>query len=194
MNRLFASTLLKIILLSTIITICFSCVESTPPQHNKVRETITEFYNWYIQAIKDDKDGHYKPSFVMSEDSMTTLQMGAYSENLKTHHFAESLIVEELSSYETCINSLSVIPFETFQTDYTNLDQFEDLGCNFGNNYRWIGGQEIGFDLFRVEKISISEGSAKAKVIFFADGEPSQGFKKVFLEKVDDGWEITRID
>ena len=109
----------------------------------KVAQIINGFYDWYLTSIKEKKHSDFKPTFVESKNGMTTLDFTKYLDNLKEHRFSDSLISKERQSYSCCIENLGKVKFTDFQKiTFTDLDEYEQANCDFGNYYRWTGGQE----------------------------------------------------
>lgn len=110
----------------------------------KVSKIVTDFFNWYIGAIKEKKYSEYQPIFTENKREMTALDYSDYFKNLKEYNFSKLLIKKEKKSYNECKKSIEKIKFSDFQnTIFKDLDEYEVSNCDFSNNYRWIGGQEI---------------------------------------------------
>jgi len=109
----------------------------------KIAHIVNEFYDWYLTSIKEKKYSDYMPVFVESKIGMTTLDYAVYLNNLKLHRFSDSLINKERQSYDDCSGNLEKVKFDDFQKScFTDLDEYEQINCDFTNFYRWIGGQE----------------------------------------------------
>jgi hypothetical protein len=109
----------------------------------KVTQIVNEFYSWYLTAIKNKEYAEFKPRFVETKNGKTSLDFSEYLENLSANGFSDSLIIKEKLSYSECVDNLEKVNFTDFKkTVFTDLDEYEQANCDFGNYYRWIGGQE----------------------------------------------------
>jgi hypothetical protein len=163
-----------------------------------VYKTVAEFYDWYLKAPKKNKNSEFQPAFVKSDKGMTTLDFSKYLGNLKKYNFSDSLINKEKMSYQPCIDSLEKIKFSDFTSNYVDLDDFERINCDFGNSFRWIGGQEA-IDGVKISHVKF-ETSTYAIVTVERTGFDSQerkvtllGSFLVTLTKVQAIWKIQAI-
>jgi len=109
----------------------------------KISRITFDFFDWYLNSIKEHEYEEFKPIFIEDKNGMTTLDFSKYSDNLRIHNFSVSLINSEIESYSDCIKNISTTKFSDFQkTKFIDLDEYELAKCDFGNYYRWIGGQE----------------------------------------------------
>jgi hypothetical protein len=126
------------------------------PDSIRVSKIISDFYSWYINSIKDHKHLDYQPGFIENKEGNTTLDLDNYINNLKKYEFSDSLILNETISYRDCINKLVTVKFTDFKkVVFVDLDEYEQFKCDFSNNYRWIGGQEI-CDGIRIDALKFS--------------------------------------
>ena len=112
--------------------------------HQLIGDVVSKFYDWYIDQTNKGKQSAYYPSFAKSVNGMTTLTFSQYVDNLRKYSFSDSLINQEINSYQDCLNHLSNVQYSHF-VEWTDLDQFEESNCDFNNTYRWTGGQEPVF-------------------------------------------------
>ncbi len=165
----------------------------------KVVQIVNEFYDWYIRAIKNNNNTDYKPRFIESENGMTTLDFSKYIENLKTYGFSDSLILREKKSYSECIENLEKVKFSDFEnTIFIDLDEYEQANCDFGNYYRWTGGQEP-IDGIRIKDVKlISEGFVWVSIDYFVvDSKNTRhylGKNSLILKKLNNDWQINSVD
>lgn len=165
----------------------------------KVVQIVNGFYDWYIRAIKIKNNTDYKPRFVESENGMTTLDFSIYIENLKTNGFSDSLIFREKKSYSECIENLGKVKFSNFKkTIFIDLDEYEQVNCDFGNYYRWTGGQEP-IDGIRIKDIKlISEDFAWVSIDYFVvdskDTRHYLGKNSLILKRLNNDWQINSVD
>jgi hypothetical protein len=117
---------------------------STQTDSVTVSKIISDFYSWYINSIKGHMDLDYQPGFIENTEGNTTLDFDNYIKNLKKYEFSDSIIQNEIFSYQDCLNKLATVKFSDFKKKvFVDLDEFEQFKCDFSNYYRWIGGQEI---------------------------------------------------
>ena len=166
----------------------------------KVAQIINGFYDWYLTSIKEKKYSDFKPKFVESKNGMTTLDYTKYLDNLKEHRFSDSLINKERQSYSDCIENLGKVKYSDFQkTTFTDLDEYEQANCDFGNYYRWTGGQEPieGIRIIDVKFISTDKAYVTIDYFEFNSDENKKyywGKNGLTLIKIDSDWFIDKID
>ena len=165
-----------------------------------VQQTVSRFYDWYLKSIKQENITDFQPKFVESDNGMTTLDLSAYLDNLRTNGFSDSLIIREKQSYSECIKNLETVRFDNFgKTTFTDLDDFEQTDCDFGNYYRWTGGQEP-IDGIKIQDIEfISDDKAIVTIIYYeTDSDDNQkhywGENLLILIRLDDEWKIDDIN
>jgi hypothetical protein len=166
----------------------------------KVIQIVEGFYNWYLTAIKEKVYSDYKPKFVESENGMTTLDYSKYIENLTKYRFSDSLIIKEKQSFSDCIENLGIVKFTDFQkTTFVDLDEYEQANCDFGNYYRWIGGQEP-IDGIRIKRVKfISTDVALVSIDYFEIKSEERkkhfwGKNSLILKRFYNEWYIDKID
>jgi len=123
-----------------------------------VKKIVETFYQWYAELIKDEKIGtEFNPRFVKAKNGMTSLDFSKYIDGLRNNHFTEGYIKRKIKDYDPCINNLAKIKYETL-LGFEDLDQFEEIKCDFSNVYEWIADMEPhdGAELTRV--ISTEKG------------------------------------
>jgi hypothetical protein len=81
----------------------------------QISNTIYSFFDWYIDAIKENKFLEFQPKFIENDSGMTTLDYSIYIDNLKKHRFSDSLLLGEINSYQVCIDTLAKIRYSDFQ-------------------------------------------------------------------------------
>ncbi len=190
--------------LSSFIIILFS-FNLTHGQNLNVTDSVSackvtrEFFNWYVSAIKGTIKTDYQPKFVQDKNGMTTLDFKEYFNNLKSLHCTDNLIQKERDSYNECLLNLSKIKFSDFKTRFTDLDQFENINCDFENYYRWTGGQEPidGIKIERVEQVNTD--TFLITVTYYVDNGKGYGLSywgnnKLSLLKQKDKWMINGIN
>jgi hypothetical protein len=171
-------------------------IKSDSAEASKV---IVDFYNWYITSIKEGKSSEFQPQFVESKNGMTTLDFSKYFENLRKYKFSSGLMNQERESYQKCMDNLGKVKFHEFETVYTDLDHFEAAGCDFGNLYRWIGGQEL-IDGIRIKSFNlIHSKKIEFKIEYYQFNSSSNGYyywgkNHIVLEKTDKTWKIISIN
>ena len=180
-------------------TFCFAQKQNDNSDSLKVTHINQGFFNWYISSIKENKYYDFKPVFVETTDSMTTLEFSFYKKNLKKYNFSDSLIDKEIKSYSVCIKNLSKVKYSDFgKSSFIDLDEFEQSNCDFGNYYRWIGGQEI-CDSTEVENIEFFDENKCIVLIKKFDYSDEDiyywpYYVKVYLKKINGNWKINNIN
>lgn len=166
----------------------------------KVAQIVNGFYDWYSTSIKGKKYSDYKPRFVESKNGMTTLDCSTYLENLKAYGFSDSLIIKERLSYSQCIENLEKVKFSDFEkTIYTDLDEYEQANCDFGNYYRWTGGQEP-IDGIRIKTIEILRNKVAIVSIEYYEFDSTKNIKHYWgnniltLKMTENNWLIDKVD
>lgn len=164
-----------------------------------VCKTVTDFFNWYVMAIKQKKNSEFQPTFVESKNGMATLDFTNYIKNLFQHNFSDSLIIKEKLSYRPCIDNLEKIKYSDFASKYNDLQSMEEINCDFGNYYRWTGGQEP-IDGIRIKSILFTSKTSVNIVLeyFIKNSDPMRidfwGSNKVSLMKIKNIWKIDGIN
>ena len=170
----------------------------------KIIQSVNEFYDWYISAINKRGYVDYMPRFAETENGMTTLDFSKYIEDLRKYRFSDSLIIKEKESYLKCIENLQTVKFSDFgKTIFTDLDEYEEACCDFGNRYRWIGGQEPvdGMRIQDIQFISTDtvlvsieyswlgfDEDLNAEYIYYGSGN------KLIVIKQNNDWYIDKVD
>ncbi len=164
----------------------------------QVCKITNDFFDWYISAISGKVKSVFQPRFIQNTDGMTTLDFKEYFENLKKHNFSDELIKKEKDSYNDCIENIETVKYSDFKTQFTDLDQFENIGCDFENYYRWTGGQEpiqgVRFKTVTKE----SENMAIVIVEYFFDNGKNYGLtywgnNKISFRRIIGDWKIDSI-
>jgi hypothetical protein len=166
----------------------------------KVVQIVNGFYDWYLTSIKEKKYSDFKPKFVESNNGMTALDCSKYLDNLKLYGFSDSLINKERQSYSDCIENLEKVKYSDFQkSTFTDLDVYEQTNCDFGNYYRWTGGQEPidGIRIIDVKFISTDKVYIAIDYFEFNSDENKKyywGKNGLTLRLVNENWKIDQID
>ncbi|MFC0878973.1 hypothetical protein ACE01N_20430 [Saccharicrinis sp. FJH2] len=166
----------------------------------KVAQIVKGFYDWYLTSIREKIDSDFKPKFIESKNGMTTLDYSKYLDNLKAHGFSDSLLMKEKQSYSECIENLEKVKFFDFEkTTFIDLDEYEQANCDFGNFYRWTGGQEPVDGIRIIDIKFISTNRAYVTIDYFEfNSEKNKkyywGKNGLTLIKIDSDWFIDKID
>lgn len=137
-----------------------------------IKTQIEGFYSWYIGIIRDHKlNKDFNPSFVKKDDGMTTLDFTKYKDGLRRYKFTEDFIQRKISDYKSCIDNLNKIPFDKF-SQFTDLDDFVNINCDFGNTYEWTGGMEPKDTAELTSLKLIDETTIVAQLDFVSYGSP----------------------
>ncbi|MBC7390463.1 MAG: hypothetical protein H7329_14705 [Opitutaceae bacterium] len=165
----------------------------------EICNTVNDFFEWYLEAINQKRHSEFQPVFVESKTGMTTLDFTKYFYNLTKHGFLDSLIIKEKLSYQHCLDELRKVKYHDFKTNFTDLDDFETVQCDFSNFYRWTGGQEP-IDGIKIKSVTlINTYSAKVLIQYFDKNlEKNKNFywgnNLVTLTKVEHSWKIESIN
>jgi len=157
-----------------------------------IKTQIEGFYSWYIGIGRDRKlNKDFNPSFIKKDDGMTTLDFTKYKDGLRRYKFSENFIQRKISDYKSCIDNLNKIPFDKF-SQFTELDDFEEINCNFGNRYEWTGGMEPKDRAELVSLKSIDKSTIVAQLDFISYGR-SDGTVNVTLRKHKKEWFVDNL-
>jgi hypothetical protein len=165
----------------------------------KVCIAVNDFFEWYIDAINQKKNSDFQPTFIESKNGMTTLNFNRYFNNLTKYGFSDSLLIKEKLSYQHCIDELKKVKYSDFNTKFTDLEDFENMQCDFGNYYRWIGGQEP-IDGIRIKNVKFNSSFSVTVQIENFDYNPEEkkniywGSNLVTLKKIKHNWKIENIN
>ena len=138
--------------------------------NDKVYEIVMDFYGWYIDAIHNLPDKEYQPYVEYNDTTKTySLKTELYCQNLRKHYFSENLIQRELSNYKECSENLQKakkVPFE-------DIDDYDNIGCGFVLNYRWLNNDQEAVDGVKIEEIKNIEKDHFSVLCkyYFEDGE-----------------------
>ena len=162
--------------------------------------TITnDFFEWYIDATNKRINSAYQPRFIESEIGYTTLDFKEYFKNLKKYHCSKTFIENERESYTECLKNIEEITIVYFKEQFTDIDQLEEINCDFENYYRWTGGQEPiqGIRILKIEMISNNQ--IKVTIDYSSEkGESNKikywGKNEITLLKIKAKWKINDIN
>lgn len=166
----------------------------------KVAQIVNGFYDWYLTAIKEKNYSEYKPRFIETKKGMTSLDLSEYIEDLTANGFSDSLILKEKQSYSNCIENLGKVKYSDFQkATFTDLDEYEKANCDFGNYYRWIGGQEP-IEGIRINDIKFISLDLVLVSIEYLEVDTKDNKKHYWgkncltLKRLNNDWYIDQID
>jgi len=172
----------------------FNTTDST-----QIDNVVNEFFSWYLTAIRQSEYLEFKPQFIENGNGMTTLDCTRYLTNLRKYHFSDSLIELEKQSYQVCISHLEKVKYADFKSTFTDLDDFEETNCDFGNYYRWTGGQEL-IDGIRIRKMQLIKNITVLVSLEYYEYDSSTnkyyywGHNKLTLSYNSGKWKITNIN
>lgn len=161
---------------------------------------VIDFYKWYFSVIESGQIEEYQPVFIADSTGMTTLNMNKYIENLILYNFTDSLIKNEISSYQNCVKEVSKTKFDELNEKFPNLDDYKNIGCDFFNIYRWIMDVEPMSGVEILETINIDENKIIIKGQFFRGDEMAKDksywnkYLYVALNKENNTWKIDQIE
>jgi len=123
---------------------------------------IIDFYSWYFNSIKNRLTKEYQPFFDADNNGMTTINTDKYIKNLKSLNFSDKLIKNEIASYKACLAEIGKVKFKELNEKFTDISNYEDIGCDFFNSFRWTWNM-LGDD--RIKVVETKEISDKKKVL-----------------------------
>jgi hypothetical protein len=164
-----------------------------------ITKIVNDFFDWYVTSVKERKYVEFRPVFAERADGMTTLDFSAYIKNLKEHSFSYELIEQEKQYYSECIKKLGEIKYNKFKSEYIDLDQFENILCDFTNYYRWTGGMEP-IEHFRIKNVKIEKHRTAIVLVEFSYFNPDNRDELFFegrsvtLKSEENNWKIRKIE
>jgi hypothetical protein len=120
----------------------------------KIQTRIIGFYSWYADLGKRQKlNKEFNPVFIKDANGMTTLDFTKYRAGLRKFDFTDDFIKRKINGYKPCLDHLKTISYDTFMK--FELDELEQITCDFSNTYEWSGGMEPidGAELVTLHKI-----------------------------------------
>lgn len=107
----------------------------------KIQTKIVGFYSWYADLIKRQKlNKEFNPAFIKDANGMTTLDFTRYRAGLRKFDFTDDFIKRKINGYKPCFDSLKTISYDAFIK--FELDELEQIECDFSSTYEWSGGME----------------------------------------------------
>ena len=96
-----------------------------------------------------------------------------YKEGLRKYGFTNDFIERKVNDYKPCVDNLKSIPFDSLNG--FELDELENLKCDFSNTYEWGAGMDPidGAVLVGLNKLSDREIEA---IIKFRSGDGDKGY------------------
>lgn len=157
-----------------------------------MKTQIEGFYLWYIDLIKIGKlNSDFNPNFVRQDDGMTTLDFKKYTDGLRKYKFTENFIQRKIKDYKECIDNLKKVPFNKF-SQYSDLDDFEKIKCDFSNRYEWTGGQEPK-DKAELTILKPTDSKTIVGQVSFISKGSQDGTASVSFKKSKKEWRIDNI-
>jgi len=157
----------------------------------EISNVVHGFYNWYSKEINEKHSKGFKPEIIKTAEGMSTLFLDNYLNNLRKNGFSQVLIEKEKESYQPCISELNKIKFKDLDT--LDLYQIKKIKCDFGNNYRWGGGQE-GIDGIKIHSCQKKIDTAIVVGEFYNQYGEEYHFwgrnQEIVLIQVDSTWKI----
>ena len=161
-----------------------------PSDSMQIKNKIERFYSWYATLIKNKTvNTDFNPQFVKRSDGMTTLDFTNYRRGLKQNGFTDSCINSRIRKYNQCVENLSRVKYDKF-LKFKDLDQYEEIKCDFGNVFEWFAGMEP-FDRAELVGLSIMNERTILGDVKFINGNGRQA--KVRFLKQGGEWRIDEI-
>lgn len=106
-----------------------------------IKNQIEGFFTWYVGMIKEKKlNKDFNPGFVRLDDGMTTLDFKNYKDGLRRYKFSDDFVERKVNEYKPCVDNLRTVQYHSFVK--FELDEHEQLKCDFSNTFEWTGGME----------------------------------------------------
>ena len=188
----------KILISALCVLTLNSCDQkNADPELENASKVVTNFYNWYLEVISEDAYSEFNPEFVVSQDSMTDLNMTKYLKNLEKNRFSNNLIDRTRNEFQPCIQNLEKTHFNDFQ-NFDGLDDYEAINCAFSNVYRWLWNMEAPDDVEIIDTKRIDSNQILVTAKPYSVSNEERFFWKnnitVTLESIDDIWKINWIE
>jgi hypothetical protein len=162
----------------------------------KINTNIERFYLWYADIINRKRlNKEFNPAFMKDQNGMTALDFTKYRAGLRKHDFTEDFINRRIDNYKPCIDNLKTIPYDSFIK--FELDEHEQIKCDFSNTYEWSGGMEPvdGAELVTLTKVD--KHTIESTIKFYnksPDGvKHYRGSRSLTLIKLKEGWMINDL-
>ncbi len=156
-----------------------------------MKNQIEGFYSWYIDMIKNNRENKdFNPSFVRRDDGMTTLDFKNYKDGLRRYKFSDEFIERKVNDYKPCVDNLRTVPYDSFVT--FELDEHEQLKCDFSNTYEWTGGMEPK-DKAELINLKLVDNNIIIGQLTFTSYNKPDGTAKVTFKKSNNDWRIHNI-
>ncbi len=157
-----------------------------------IKNQIEGFYLWYMDISKDGRlNRDFNPSFVRRDDGVTTLDFENYKGGLRKYKFTEDFIQRKISDYKECEDNLNKISFDKF-SQFTDLDDFENIKCDFGNSYEWTGGMESK-DKAELVVLKLVDKKTITGLLDFTSYSRPDGKAIVTFKKMKGEWRIDNL-
>jgi hypothetical protein len=165
-----------------------------PKDSVDIKKQIEGFYSWYIDIIKTRKvEKDFNPSFIRCKDGMTTLDFTNYRDGLRRYKFTETYIERKIKDYKECVDNLKKVPFDKF-SEYSDLDDFEGIMCDFSNRYEWTGGQEPKDKAELINLKLVNSNTIVGQVRFTSYGSQDGTGARVTFKKSKKDWKVDNIE
>jgi poly-gamma-glutamate synthesis protein (capsule biosynthesis protein) len=163
-----------------------------------VKGRIEGFYSWYGEMIRNKTvNKNFNPVFIKSNDGMTTLDFSNYKLGLKNHGFTDDFIEIKINGYKKCSDNLGKIKYETF-AKFEDLEQLEDIKCDFSNIYEWTNSMESPTGVELTEVKFLNKNIIQGVVHFFYTDKIGKKFtwdQKAIVDFLHQGneWKINNL-
>jgi hypothetical protein len=163
-----------------------------PKDSVNMKNQIEGFYSWYIDISKNGKlNKDFNPGFVRQADGTTTLDFKNYKDGLRKYKFTEDFIQRKINDYKECVDNLNKTTFDKF-SQFTDLDDFENINCDFGNRYEWTGGMESK-DKAELTSLKLIDGKTIIGLLSFTSYKKPDGTATVTFKKIKSEWRIENL-
>ncbi|WP_339694317.1 hypothetical protein [uncultured Roseivirga sp.] len=192
---------MKIINKILLLTLTFISINVNGQDRNQdsilVAETVYDFFEWYIYSNKYENNEENRPVFRINSSDTAQLDLTKYLANLTKYKFSETLLNKERLAYKACEDNLNKMTKEKFLS-FDDIFEYENIGCDFDNSYKWIGGQELCDGIKINRQIFIDNTSRQVEIEYYSiNGEEKSFWRNsivISLIKVKNEWIITDVD
>lgn len=172
------------------LTVTVNCFSQKISDREKISNSVTSFYQWYIGTTKDLRYSTYVRG-VEGENGMTKLETSDYFKRLDSlGTIGKEFIKSERQRFKPCEDFLRKMPWAEFSAP----DNFpaEDK-CGFIYSYYWTGGHEP-YDGVEIRAVKTDKNSAIADTYIYFGDKTLGRTSVVHLIKRENKWVITEIE
>ncbi len=162
-----------------------------PKDSVDIKNQIEGFYSWYVDMIKEKRlNKDFNPSFVRLDNGMTTLDFKNYKGGLRRYKFSDDFIERKVNDYKPCVDNLRTVPYDSFVK--FELDEHEQLKCDFSNTHEWTGGMEP-VDKADLSNLELVDKKTIIGHVDFTSYSQPDGKAIVSFKKIKGEWRVDNL-